>query len=60
MKPSESELPAGVKPLSSYAHGTLYVSDENRISRKTRPKTHRTISDSRAGIGGKYKRTRQF
>ena len=45
MKPNESVLPPGIKPLSSYAHGTQYVSSENRISRKTRPKTHRTRSD---------------
>ena len=41
MKPSESLLPRGVKPLSTYAHGTNYVSNEKRISRRTaRPKSH--------------------
>ena len=46
MRPSESQLPHGVKPLSAYKHGTYHVSNEKRIGRKTgRPMSHRVKSD---------------
>ena len=47
MRPSESQLPPGVKPLSAYRHGTYHVSNENRIGRKTaRPMSHRVKSEN--------------
>ena len=56
MRPIESQLPPGVRPLSAYKHGTYHVSNENRIGRKTaRPKSHRVKSDNFINnINGKH------
>ena len=54
MKPTESVLPPGIKPMSSYVHGTQFVSDENRINRKTRPKVQKAKSDRRGESSDKF------
>ena len=53
MKPTESVLPPGIKPMSSYVHGTQFVSDENRI-RKARPKVQQAKSDRRGDSSDKF------